>query len=112
MANAQRKVIEKLGLSYKTANELNDIIDKELPGRPPFKLHELVIGGERLQFHYREAIPCIRALFGDPKFTNDLVFAPERHYADREKTCRVYSEMHTGDWWWSVQVRKEFLWLS
>jgi len=100
------KVVEKLGLSYKTANELNEIIDKELPGRPAFRCRELVIGGEQLEFHYREAIPCIRALYGDPEFADHLVFAPERHYTDREKTCRVYSEMHTGDWWWSVQVRK------
>lgn len=99
-------MVERLGLSYKTANQLNEIIDKELPGRPAFRCQELVIGGERLEFHYREVIPCIRALYGDPEFANDLVFAPERHYTNREKTCRVYSEMHTGDWWWSVQVRK------
>ena len=21
------------------------------------------------------------------------------------RTCRIYNEMHTGNWWWSVQVR-------
>jgi hypothetical protein len=34
----------------------------------------------------------------------DLVFAPERHYTDPERTCCIYNEMHTGDWWWAVQV--------
>ena len=35
-----------------------------------------------------------------------MVFVPERHYTDHTRTCRVYSDMHTGDWWWAVQVRK------
>jgi len=48
---------------------------------------------------------CIRALYGDPKFVHELAFAPERHYSDPERTCRIYSELHTGDWWWAVQVR-------
>jgi hypothetical protein len=48
---------------------------------------------------------CIRALYGDPEFARDLVFAPERCYVDPEQTCRIYNEMHTGDWWWAVQVR-------
>ena len=34
----------------------------------------------------------------------DLVFAPEHHYTNHQHKCCVYSEMHTGDWWWSVQV--------
>ena len=99
------KVVERLGLSYKTANELNNIIDNELPGRPPFKSQEFIIGGECLQFHYRDILLCIQAIFGDPEFSRDMVFAPERHYENPEQMNRVYSEMHTGDWWWSVQVR-------
>jgi hypothetical protein len=49
-------------------------------------------------------LDCIRGIYGDPEFVRDLVFAPERHYVDHERTRRVYSEMYTGDWWWSVQV--------
>ena len=101
-------MVERLGLSYKTANELNTIIDNKLPGCPPFKSQELVIGGERLQFHYRDILPCIRAIFGDPDLARDMVFAPERHYHDPQRTNRIYSEMHTGDWWWSVQVRNKY----
>ena len=90
---------------YKTANELNNIIDNELPRRPPFKCEEFVIGGERLQFYYQDILPCIRTIFGDPELARDMVFAPERHYENSEQTHWIYSEMHTGDWWWSVQVR-------
>ncbi|KAI0667134.1 hypothetical protein C8Q78DRAFT_1070858 [Trametes maxima] len=27
----------------------------------------------------------------------------ERHYADADKTIRLYHDLHTGKWWWSVQ---------
>ncbi|KAH9008168.1 hypothetical protein EDB83DRAFT_2323339 [Lactarius deliciosus] len=101
------ELVDKLGLSYKTSAELNNLIDKALPGRPSFQCEDLVIGGETLQFHYRDIVPCIRSLFGNPEFAHELVFAPERHYTDAERTCRVYSEMHTGDWWWSVQMSLE-----
>ena len=49
---------------------------------------------------------CIRALYGNPKFAQTLVFSPERHYTDAEQTQRLYHEMHTGDWWWEKQVRR------
>ena len=55
------------------------------------------MGGEHLKFHCREIIPCLKALFGDPEFKDNLVFAPEQHFTDNERTCRVYNEMHTGD---------------
>jgi len=98
------KVVDKLGLSYHTVKQLNDVIDNKLPGRPPFRCREFIIGDERLEFYHRDIIDCIRSLYGDPQFVQDLVFAPERHYTDPERTCRIYNEMHTGDWWWAVQV--------
>ncbi|KAI9428542.1 hypothetical protein H4582DRAFT_1830580 [Lactarius indigo] len=101
------EVVDKLGLSYHTPNELNYIIDTELPGRPQFKCEDMTIAGNTLQFYFRDVLQCIRTLYGDPEFACDLVFAPERHYTDHERTCRVYSEMHTGDWWWAVQTSLE-----
>ncbi len=104
IANGPWKVVERLGLSYKTTNELNHIIDEELPRHPPFKTQGLVIGGEHIQLQFRDIIPCIRALYGNPEFAHEMVFAPERHYTNAEKTHHIFNEMHTGDWWWSVQV--------
>jgi hypothetical protein len=59
------------------ASELNQIINQELPGHPLFKSQDLVIGGECMQFHYCDVIPCIWALFGNPEFAGKLAFAPE-----------------------------------
>ena len=77
-----------------------------LPGRPPFVCHSFVLGGETLELYTQDVLSCIRSIFGDPAFARDLIIAPEWHYVDHERTERVYSEMHTGDWWWAVQVHK------
>jgi hypothetical protein len=99
------KVVDTLGLSYNTVNKLNSIIDTKLPGQPPFQRKELVIGDERLEFYWRDVLECIRSLYGDPKFAQDLTFVPERHYTCHARRIRIYNEMYTGDWWWGIQVR-------
>jgi len=103
--NLPLKVVDKLGLSYRTTKQLNDIIDNKLPGRPPFQCKEFSIGGEQLEFYYRDILECIRSLYGDPEFAQDLVFSPERHYTSAQRTHQIYNEMYTGTWWWTVQVR-------
>jgi hypothetical protein len=97
------KVVDSLGLSFNTVRELNAIIDR-LPGRSTFQCKLVKIGEETLEFYYRDIVECIRLLYGNPSFAQDLAFVPERHYTSHERNCRVYNEMHTGDWWWSVQV--------
>ncbi|PIL34532.1 hypothetical protein GSI_03310 [Ganoderma sinense ZZ0214-1] len=97
-------VAEKLGLSFTNSRGLNKIIDKRMSsGRPPFERHEIVVAGEAFEVYYRDVLSCIRALFGDPEFTADLLLAPERHFTDEEQEVRVYFEMNTGQWWWRVQ---------
>ena len=75
-------------------------------GRPPFERHEIVVAGEAFEVYYRNILSCIKALFGDPEFTADLLLAPERHYTDEDQKVRVNFEMNTGRWWWKVQVRR------
>lgn len=80
------------------------MIDGHLPGGPRFERHEFLVGGEVCEVFYRDVIACIRALFGDPDFMPYLVFRPEKHYTDEDKTERMFHDMHTGRWWWSTQV--------
>jgi hypothetical protein len=98
------KVVDTLGLSYKMVNQLNSIIDTKLPGPPPFQQKVLGIGDEELVFYWCDVLECIRSLYGNPKLAQDLAFLPERHYTGHARTSRIYNEMYTGDWWWSVQV--------
>jgi Plavaka transposase len=83
---------------------LNDIIDNHLGGLPSFQCKEVLIGNERLDFYCRDTLQCIRTLYGDPSFVQDLALSPVQVYTDTDQTCRIINEMHTGDWWWSMQV--------
>jgi hypothetical protein len=93
-----------LGLSYGTSAQLNAIIDNKLPGRPKFPRSEVVVDNEVFHLYSRDIIECVRALFGDSDFAPYLLVVPERHYIDKEKTVRMYHNMHTGKWWWATQV--------
>ncbi|KAG1831329.1 hypothetical protein EV424DRAFT_1470100 [Suillus variegatus] len=98
-------VHEKLGLSYKNSRELNKIINKQLPGHPKFRREQIVVSGEAFDIFYRDVIKCVKALYGDPYFADFLVFAPERHYADKEQAVQLFHDMHTGKWWWDTQKK-------
>ena len=98
------KIANSLKLSYNTSNKLDKIIDTQLPGRPEFQRHEVVVQGESMEYFSRPVLECIKALWGDPDFSDDLIFSPERHYTDADETVRAFHEMHTGKWWWRTQV--------
>ncbi|THH18507.1 hypothetical protein EUX98_g8944, partial [Antrodiella citrinella] len=97
-------VKDDLGLSFKNSRELNKMIDKSLPAsRPRFRCKEVVVHGEAFDVYYRDALECVKSLYGDTNFAADLIFKPERHYTDADQTCRIFHEMHTGKWWWDTQ---------
>lgn len=96
--------MEKLGLSYSNTRELNGIIDSKLPSRPVFKCREVIIDDKPYDVYFRDILACIRMLFGDLEFSRHLKTAPEQHYLDADKAKRRYSEMYTGNWWWTTQV--------
>ena len=98
------KVCESLDLSFKNSKELNKIIDNKLPGRLQFKRREIVQSGEAVELYSRDIIECLRALWGDPEFSEDLILEPERLYADEDMTIRIFHDMNTGNWWWDTQV--------
>ena len=98
------KIVDKLRLSYRSVQELNSMIDTELSGRSCFQCHMLDIGDEKLEFFCRDILECIRSLYGDPSWAQDMAFAPERHYTSHVWTSRIYNELYTSDWWWTIQV--------
>ena len=103
---ARLEMVERLGLSFKNVSDLNKIIDENLPGRPRFERHEILVGGEVCEVFLRDVLACVRALFGDPDFASYLVFAPEKRFTDSGMTKHVYHDMHTGHWWWETQVSR------
>ncbi|KAF7347075.1 hypothetical protein MVEN_01461500 [Mycena venus] len=103
-------VHEALGLSYSTSTQLNAVIDNKLLGRPKFRRSEVVVDNKVFHIYSHDIIECVRALFRDSDFAPYLLVVPERHYIDKEKTVRMYHNMHTGKWWWATQeaVEKEY----
>ncbi|TBU63896.1 hypothetical protein BD310DRAFT_807943, partial [Dichomitus squalens] len=98
-------LVDKLGLSFRNAKQLHSIFDDNLPSRrPTFKYHEAHVMGKTFDMYARDIMECIEALYGDPEHVRYLCFAPERHYADADRKIRLYHDMHTGQWWWSIQT--------
>jgi hypothetical protein len=83
-----------LDISYSSSIPLNAIIDDHLPTRPQFSRHEVIVDEEAFEFYARDPIECIKVLFADPEFLDDLVFQPEWHYLDKAKKVRAYHNMH------------------
>ncbi|KAJ7846002.1 hypothetical protein B0H13DRAFT_2238970 [Mycena leptocephala] len=96
-------VCDSLNLSYGTSAQLNKIIDEKLPGRPKFTRSEVVVNDEVFHLYSRDIMECVRALWGDTGFAPYLFVAPEKHYIDKDKKIRMYHNMHTGKWWWTVE---------
>ena len=94
-------------MSYNTTKKLNDIVDSLPSLRPRFKRGKVSIQGESFELYFRDIMQCIQALYGYAKFALYLVFAPEQHYSDAQKTNCVYHDMHTGNWWWTIQTHLE-----
>lgn len=97
----------KLGLSYKNARALHQKIDHELPGVTPWRRSVIQISGvnEEFELFMRDPVESIKELWANPAYLEHLTYAPERRFADEEKSERIYDELMSGDWAWETQVR-------
>jgi hypothetical protein len=57
------------------------------------------------ELFYRDPVECVAYLLRQPAFAAQMVWAPVREWASKNK--RLYSKMHTADWWWEQQVSKQ-----
>ncbi|KIY60816.1 hypothetical protein CYLTODRAFT_363676, partial [Cylindrobasidium torrendii FP15055 ss-10] len=102
------EVREKLGLSYKTTNEMHETL-KEVPGRAgEWQSKHIYFPDKPDQpfiLIHRDILDAIRALWGDPSLADHLVFKPKKIFADenRDPQSRAYTEMWTAEWWWIIQ---------
>jgi hypothetical protein len=61
---------------------------------------------ELTPFWYRNQVCCIEFLMKQPGYKEDITYAPSREYNAAGE--RMYSEINSGDWWWSMQVSTAF----
>jgi len=59
-------------------------------------------GRHATTFYYRNIIDFARYLFCQVAYSSDMIYAPIQEYDSSGE--RLYSEMHTADWLWDMQV--------
>ena len=90
--------------SFRSAYTLQQHLDVLDPFGEYLTWTEAAIGDGRhtTTFYYRNALDCVRYLVRQVAYRSDMVYAPIREYDSSGE--RLYSEMHTADWWWDTQV--------
>jgi hypothetical protein len=71
-------------------------------GEPSWNIgHEALADKTMAMFKYRNPIDLIKYLLRQRVYRDNLVYSPVREYRD---DARLYSELHTADWWWNTQL--------
>jgi len=60
-----------------------------------------------IKYWSRDIIKSRRWLMRQPAYAEHLFFAPQRCYNSDMPPKRLHTEMHTADWWWETQVRRD-----
>ena len=55
---------------------------------------------------YRDPVKLLKYILKQPAYARDMVWNPVREFDSLGR--RVYSELHTADWWWEEQVSTWF----
>jgi len=90
--------------SFRSAYTLRQLLDIRDPFREYLVWAEASIddGRHATTFYNRNIIDCARYLIHHVAYSSDMVYIPIREYDSSGE--RLYSEMHTADWWWHMQV--------
>jgi hypothetical protein len=97
--------------SYQSAEHMWELIDSLPDGLGPrsWKSQSLLVvedGKEvKYPFYYRNPLDCVRLLLRHLPFKQDLVWAPVRQFSNAQHSERLYSDLHTGDCWWTEQEK-------
>ena len=110
--------ISSLSLSFKNAKKKIEIIEKQLPQGPRWRSSSITLPdapAEPQEFYHRDILECVKFLFRDPSFAEDMLYKATELYEPGEGQGeapdtfeglnRVYGEMNTGDLWVEEEVR-------
>lgn len=92
--------------SFQSAHSLRQQIQKMDPsmGEISWKRASVSVRSGHATWYYRNPLSIIRFLLYQRSFVEDLVYSPIKEF--NAEGDRVYSEMHTGTWWWEAQVSR------
>jgi len=60
-----------------------------------------------IKYWSRDIIQSMRWLMRQPAYAEHLIYAPQHCFNSDTPPKRLYTEMHTADWWWESQVRRD-----
>ncbi|KAH8094594.1 hypothetical protein DFH11DRAFT_1555464 [Phellopilus nigrolimitatus] len=96
---------KQLGLSFHNMDSLYKKMEK-LPGMAPWQERTIRLADDPDEEHliqYRNPIQAIKNLWSNPAHAKHMVYAPEKMWANADRDSRLYNEMWTGNWWWTLQ---------
>jgi hypothetical protein len=98
------QLANKIGVSWKNSRELHQVIDT-IPDRAPWSETNIFLRGSDVshRIFFRNPIDCVRALWQNPAYADQMHYCPQRIYKNKTRSCRVYNELWSGDWWWDKQ---------
>jgi hypothetical protein len=54
-----------------------------------------------------DIIKSMRWLMWQSAYAEHLIFSPQWYFNSDTPPKRLYTKMHTGNWWWDTQVRRD-----
>ena len=60
-----------------------------------------------INYWSRDIIKSMRWLMWQTAYAEHLIFAPQRYLDSDMPPKRLYTEIHTANWWWETQVRRD-----
>jgi len=60
-----------------------------------------------IKYWSRYIIKSMRWLMQQPADTKHHIYTPQRNFNRDTSLKRLYTEMHTADWWWEPQMRRD-----
>ena len=60
-----------------------------------------------IKYWSRDIINSMRWLMWQPAYAGHFIYAPQHCFNSNTRPKRLYTEMHTVDWWWETQVCRD-----
>jgi len=61
----------------------------------------------RIKYWSRDIMKSMRSWLRQAAYTEHLIYAPQRCINSDAPQKRLCTDMHTADWWWDTQVRRD-----
>ena len=97
---------ESQGGSFTSAYSLYKLVDTMDRDLVPssWKTAEVQLWTGSIQYRYRDPVAIVTYLMRQRTFVNHMFYSPVQEFDTAGE--RIYSEMHTADWWWQTQVSR------